>query len=233
MKKQITVSLFLLICTILADGFIVKAIATQKYSKDTAMPFSYLLSENYYVAAEPPDLSKVVLTVKDLPPGFEDMSDQAESFKKQLKDERKFKPESVFAFQKSDDKKFQLILGFTMKLATRIEQASFDSSITKEDFSQYFLKGLNERSQKEFTKINPLPLGEMIGEASAGWVTKGKIENLPVSIDIAIFRRQNLGAFLVTLYIDGDSPSITIADIARKFDSRIVQLMPPASTQPQ
>lgn len=228
MNKQITVSLFLLICTILADGFTLRAIATQKYSKDTAMPFPYLLSENYYVAAEPPALPKAALTLQDLPPGFIDISDRMEALKKQLGTN----VESIFAYQKGNDKPLQLLLGATIQLPTQSDRASFDDAIRQGGFAQEMLKSLN-KNEKELANLTPLPLTDNIGDVSRAWTTTGKIGDRPTSIDVAILRRGNLGAFLITFYVEGDSPSIAIADAAQKLDQRIVELVSPPLTQPQ
>ncbi|WP_449416830.1 hypothetical protein [Phormidium nigroviride] len=225
MKKQLTVLVCLLISAILTDGFTLRAIA------NSVNALNPIQSRN--IVAQGPDLSQAILTLQDLPPGFKDMSDQAESLKKQLNSEKNFKAESVFAFQKSDDQQFQLIVGFTMPMLSRIEQASFDSSIRQQDFAQEFLKGLNEGSQGEFSNITSSPMGENIGDASAKWVTKGQLNGIPMRLEMAVFRRGNLGAMLMILYLDGESPSIAIADAARRLDSRIVELSPVSPTQPQ
>lgn len=225
MKKQITISLFLVIAAILTDGFTLRAIASSVNALNPIQPRN--------IVAQSPDLSKAILTLQDLPSGFKDMSAEAESLKKQLNNEKEFKAESVFAFQKSDEKQFQLIVGFTMPMPTRIDQASFDTSIRQQDFAQEFLKGLNEGSKGDFANITPLPLGQNIGDASAGWMTKGQMNGIPMRFEMAVFRRGNLGAMLMILYLEGDSPSIAVADAARKLDSRIVELNPSPATQPQ
>lgn len=225
MKKQLTVSVFLLISAILTDGFTLRAIAS------SVNVFNPIQSRN--IVAQEPDLSQAILTLEDLPPGFKDMSGEADSLKKQLNNGTEIKAENVFAFQKSDDKQFQLIVGFTMPMLTRIDQASFDSLIRQQDFAQEFLKGLNEGSQGDFSNITSSPMGENIGDTSAKWVTKGQLNGIPMRLEMAVFRRGNLGAMLMILYLDGESPSIAIADAARKLDSRIVELTLVAPTQPQ
>lgn len=229
MKKQLTVSVCLVISAILTEGFTLGASANSVTALNQIQP----TIQPTNIAATTPDLPKAVLTLQDLPSGFKDMSGEAESLKKQLNNSNEVKAENVFAFQKSDDKQFQLIVGFTMPMLSRIEQASFDSSIRQQDFAQEFLKGLNEGSQGDFSNITSSPMGENIGDASAKWVTKGQLNGIPMRLEMAVFRRGNLGAMLMILYLDGESPSIAIADAARRLDSRIVELSPVSPTQPQ
>lgn len=229
MKKQLTVSVCLVISAILTDGFTLGASAYSLTVLNQIQP----TIQPTNIAATTPDLPKAVLTLQDLPSGFKDMSGEAESLKKQLNNSNEVKAENVFAFQKSDDKQFQLLVGFTMPMLSRIEQASFDSSIRQQDFAQEFLKGLNEGSQGDFSNITSSPMGENIGDASAKWVTKGQLNGIPMRLEMAVFRRGNLGAMLMILYLDGESPSIAIADAARRLDSRIVELSPVSPTQPQ
>lgn len=181
------------------------------------------------IAADPTISSKPTLTLQDLPSGF--VETDVESFKNQLNQDKQFKPETVFAYQKSDEKQFQLIVGFTIQIATKIDQVSFDNFLRNQDFAQAFIQGLNDKSKPQFSNPVPLALGENIGEISAGWLTKGQVESISMQVDMAIFRRGNLGAVLMTFYLDGDTPSINIADAARKLDSRIIELNPPTSTQ--
>lgn len=229
MKKQLTVSVCLVISAILTDGFTLKAsanlVTTLNQIQPTIQPTN--------IAAATPDLAKAVLTLQDLPPGFKNMSGEAESLKNELNNSNEVKAENVFAFQKNDDKQFQLLVGFTMPMLTRIEQASFDSSIRQQDFAQEFLKGLNEGSQGDFSNITSLPMGENIGDASAKWVTKGQLNGIPMRLEMVVFRRGNLGAMLMILYLDGESPSIAVVDAAKRLDSRIVELSPVSPTQPQ
>ncbi|HLO47096.1 MAG TPA: hypothetical protein VK211_01515 [Kamptonema sp.] len=224
MKKQITISLFLLISTILADSFTLSAIATPTIALSLTQPTN--------IAAEPPALSKVVLTLQDLPPGFIDISDRMEGLKKQFTEVSGLDAEGLFAFQKSDNKPIQLIIGFAMQLPTEIEQSSFDTSIREGVFAQEILKSLN-RTESQFSDLTSLPLADNIGDVSGGWKTTGNVRNRPTRIDAAIFRRGNLGAFLISFYVEGDSPSIAIADAARKLDNRMVELIQPPQNQPQ
>lgn len=173
------------------------------------------------------DLSNLVLTLQDLPPGFTEMSSGAAKFKNQLS-----KPASDFAYQKIDDKQFQLLIGFTMQLSDAIQQAGFDQAIREGTVAKAFFEGLNSNKESQFTNPTALTLPDNTGEVSAGWTTQGKIENIPMNVDCAIFRRGKIGAFMATIYLDGMKPTITISEAARKLDSRMMELKPDL-TKPQ
>lgn len=173
------------------------------------------------------DLPNLVLTLQDLPPGFIEMSSGAAKFKNQLS-----KPASDFAYQKIDDKQFQLLIGFTMQLSDAIQQAGFDQAIREGTVAKAFFEGLNSNKESQFTNPTALTLPDNTGEVSAGWTTQGKIENIPMNVDCAIFRRGKIGAFMATIYLDGMKPTITISEAARKLDSRMMELKPDL-TKPQ
>ena len=173
------------------------------------------------------DLSNLVLTLQDLPPGFTEVPSGAANFKNQLS-----KPASDFAYQKIDDKQFQLLIGFTMQLSDAIQQAGFDEAIREGTVAKAFSEGLNSNKELQFTNPTALTLPDNTGEVSAGWTTQGKIENIPMNVDCAIFRRGKIGAFMATIYLDGMKPTITISEAARKLDSRMMELKPDL-TKPQ
>src|SRR4028119_1199909 len=125
------------------------------------------------------DLSSLVLTLQDLPPGFTDMSsDYVASLKNRLGKGRDFKPGSVFAYQKMDSKllELQVLIGFTLQLSDRALQAAFDQAIAEGIFAKALSQGLNDDKEFQFTPPATLTLEDKIGEVSAGWGVKGKKE---------------------------------------------------------
>jgi hypothetical protein len=53
-----------------------------------------------------------------------------------------------------------------------------------------------------------------------------------MNVDMALFRRGQIGVVMATIYLEGAKPTITISEAGRKFDSRMMQLRPDL-TQPQ
>jgi hypothetical protein len=177
------------------------------------------------------DLSNLVLTLQDLPPGFVEMPPA--TLKRMGTGTADFKPASVFGYQKSDAQEFQILLGFTTQLPNAIDRAQFDAGVREEKVVQEFSKGLNS-SNKEFNFANatPLSLEDKIGDVSSGWRTQGKIRGLLINVELVLFRRGKIGSFVAIIYLDGTQPSMTMNSVARQLDKRIMELKPDL-TQPQ
>jgi len=228
MKKKVVLLVCLLISAAFGGGFCEVSIATK------AIDRSNILSADIPDPAA--DLSSLVLTLQDLPPGFTEMpSDYVASLRNKLSQGRNFKPGSIFAYQKIDRKLFelQLLIGFTVQLSEPTLQAAFDQAIGEGIFAKAFSQGLNDDKKLQFTPPVTLTLQDKIGEVSAGWRTQGKVENIiPMNVDLALFRRGQIGVVMATIYLDGAKPTITISEAGRKFDSRMIELKPDL-TQPQ
>jgi hypothetical protein len=227
MKKKFVLLVCLLISAALGGRFGEVSIATPGVDR------SKILSADLPTPA--PDLSSLVLTLQDLPPGFTEMpSDYVASFKNQLSQIPDFKPASIFAYQKIDSKllELQLLIGFTVQLSDPTLQATFDQASSEGIFAKAFSQGLNGNKESQFTPPATLTLQDKIGEVSAGWRSQGKVENIPVNVDLALFRRGQIGVVMATIYLDGTKPTITISEVGRKFDSRMMELRPDL-THPQ
>jgi len=227
MKKKVVLLVCLLISAGLGGGFCEVSIATK------AIDRSNILSADIPEPAA--DLSSLVLTLQDLPPGFTEMSsDYVASLRNQLSQGPDFKPASIFAYQKIDRKLFelQLLIGFTVQLPDPTQQATFDQAIGEGIVAKAFSQGLNSNKESPFTHPAALTLQDKIGEVSAGWRSQGKVENIPMNVDLALFRRGQIGVVMATIYLDGTKPTITISEAGRKFDSRMMELKPDL-TQPQ
>jgi hypothetical protein len=227
MKKKVVLLVCLLMSAAWGGGFCEVSIATK------AIDRSNILSADIPDPAA--DLSSLVLTLQDLPPGFTEMpSDYVASLRNKLSQGRDFKPGSIFAYQKIDSKllELQLLIGFTVQLSDPTVQAAFDQAIGEDIFAKAFSQGLNDDKELQFTPPATLTLQDKIGEVSAGWRSQGKVENIPMNVDLALFRRGQIGVVMATIYLDGTKPTITISEAGRKFDSRMMELKPDL-TQPQ
>jgi len=227
MKKKVVLLVCLLISAGLGGGFCEVSIATKSIDR------SNILSADIPDPAA--DLSSLVLTLQDLPPGFTEMpSDYVASLRNKLSQGPDFKAASIFAYQKIDSKllELQLLIGFTFQLPDPTLQAAFDRGIGEGIFAKAFTQGLNDEKELQFTPPATLTLQDKIGEVSAGWRSQGKVENIPMNVDLALFRRGQIGVVMATIYLDGTKPTITISEAGRKFDSRMMELKPDL-TQPQ
>jgi hypothetical protein len=227
MKKKVVLLVCLLISAALGGGFCEVSIATKAINR------SNILSAD--IPDPAPDLSSLVLTLQDLPPGFTEMpSDYVASLRNKLSQGPEFKAASIFAYQKIDSKllELQLLIGFTFQLSDPTLQAAFDQGMGEGIFAKAFTQGLNDDKELQFSPPATLTLQDKIGEVSAGWRSQGKVENIPMNVDLALFRRGQIGVVMATIYLDGTKPTITISEAGRKFDSRMMKLKP-YLTQPQ
>ncbi|MBW3585827.1 MAG: hypothetical protein KY448_08240 [Cyanobacteria bacterium 0813] len=217
----------LLISAALGGAFCEESIATKAIDRSN--------TQSADILTPAADLSNLVLTLQDLPPGFTEMSsDYVASFRNQLSQIPDFKPASIFAYQKIDRKLFelQLLIGFTVQLSDPTQQGTFDQAIREGIAAKAFSQGLNSNKESPFTHPAALSLQDKIGEVSAGWRSQGKIENIPMNVDGALFRRGQIGVLMATIYLDGTKPTITISEAGRNFHNRMMELKPDL-TQPK
>jgi hypothetical protein len=167
-------------------------------------------------------VSEAVLTLEDLPSGFEEISlDELGLAEEDLSGDE-FTVEAIFAFLEAEH--FEFVMGFTTLLLTRLDQAGFDVALDQPEFlMDSFVGGMGA---VEILEQNELELGDL-GDASAGLTLVADVEGIPMRMDMAVFRRDIVGAFIVVMYIDGDVPVLSIGEAANKLDARIVEVLPP------
>ena len=168
-----------------------------------------------------PDLSGVVLTLEDLPPGFEEIPPEELGFTAEALSSEEFTVESVFTFMQVEPLGF--IMGFTTLITSTVDQLSFDIALTQPEFLMEALisgmEPLDIQDQRE------LPGLAVYGDASAGLTLATDIGGIVMRMDLAVLRRDIVGAFLISMYIDRDTPTITIDEIASKMDGRIIEAL--------
>jgi len=169
-----------------------------------------------------PDISKAVLSLEDLPSGFEEISLDAFGLTKEDLSGDDFRIESIFTVMGTEP--FELVMVFTTLLPTRLDQAGFDVSLSQPDFlMESFVGGMGAidiLEQKELAQLND------IGDASAGVTVVADLEGIPMRMDMAVFRRDIVGAFVLVMYIDGDVPVLTVDEVTNKLDDRFVEVLP-------
>ena len=171
-----------------------------------------------------PDLSDAVLTLQDLPSGFEEMPLAELGMTEADLSQEDFAVESLFAFLEAEH--FEMVMGFTALLPTGVEQAGFNVVLRHPDVLLELMIGgmgaVDVLEQKE------LPDLDDIGDVSVGLTVAVDIEGIPMRIDVVVFRRDVVGAVVLVMYIDGDVPVVPVGDVARKLDNRIVEVLPPS-----
>ena len=167
-------------------------------------------------SALPPDLSGLVLTLNDLPPGFQVVSLEEFGLTREALSGDGLIVESVFAFMEYE--RFEFSMGFTTLLPTRVDQAAFDAELAEPDYLiEAFVVGLGATGVTEQSEIPGLD----IGDAAAGITVVAGLEGVPMRMDMLVFRDGTVGAFVVAMYLEGDTPLISIEEIARRLEARI------------
>lgn len=161
------------------------------------------------------DWSQLVIRAQDLPSGFQGMPpDQLNQLRRELSQED-FSVASVFAFMEPNN--FEMLLGITTPLQSPQKQREFEAILASPGSLQRLVtEGMGTT---QILQQTPLRL-ENIGEAVAGVNLKLNMEGVPANLDIVAFRRDTIGAFVFLLYLEGQTPKMPIANLARTLDNR-------------
>jgi hypothetical protein len=156
-----------------------------------------------------PDLSNVILQLSDLPFGFEPVEDFESP---EVPD---FKNVGNYAFAIPDP--LQLIVGSTF-LLDRSDRLQFDIAAKNPDMIRKFIGS----TVNEFKDVDLLHF-EDLGDTSGGFSGIVTYEGISLNLDFIMVRRDSLGIFLETLYLPGSSPPITIEELGRILDARMIE----------
>ncbi|HEY9295739.1 MAG TPA: hypothetical protein VIQ31_05090 [Phormidium sp.] len=186
--------------------------------------------------------NNAVLTAQDLPPGFKELPPEAaaqiqsqfEMLSTQLA-QAGMKPEKYFAFINPDT--LQIVVGFTGLIPNQPDQANFDSMLKQMQQPENQQRMINQIRESikasqgiKIVDYAIVPTVNNIGETASGMTVGIDMQGQILQIDLAAFRRSNVGAFTAIMYRKGDRPSVNLDAVARQLDTRIVQT--PSGTIP-
>lgn len=165
-----------------------------------------------------PDLSEVRITPFDLPRGFDPMPDAQLDQILSAMQGSDMEPSSAFGYITNDTaSRFQMLYGFISPLYTTFDQRAFDLGVSNPDLLVTMMaSALGNTSVSDNRPISGL---DDIGESRAGVTVAMSIEGVPMRMDMIMFRRGYIGAYVYTMYINGESPQITIQELATKLDA--------------
>jgi protein-disulfide isomerase len=177
-----------------------------------------------------PDLSQAVLTIDDLPKGFKAASDEFNIETGYVMDTFPYQVIGSFAFV--EDCQFEFIMGFTMHLPWRSQQVEFDQYAA--GFARIILESTGLfGGESDVKRPEDLTGLEDIGNAVTGATTTMSSNGIKLRMDIVIFRRGIVGAWIIVSYYEGAIPAASIDEIARKLDARIIDVVGSTSTPPE
>lgn len=164
-----------------------------------------------------PDISSAVLTLDDLPPGFEAFSPEELGMSMDDFSDETFQPEEVFIFINVQD--FQMVFGFNFLLSSKLDRVAFDAGVSNPETTiPAFVSGMGSESVQDEKLLEGL---EDIGEKQIGMTMVADLEGMPAQVDVVMFRRDIVGAMLMSMVFEGETPNITIHELGLKLDQRI------------
>ena len=172
-------------------------------------------------AASAQDLSGAVLTLDDLPDGFETIDPEEYGFSSEDLSEYGIEVDSSFAFLK--EAPFEVVAGFTSKLARAgFKRALFSVMLNQPELVLALLA--SRGGEEGESKPTELDIGDDIGNARTGVTGTFTVpEGTLMRIDLVIFQRDTAGAVVSVVYEDGSVPAVKADVAARTLDERIVE----------
>jgi hypothetical protein len=174
------------------------------------------------------DLSGVVLTLQDLPAGFEKVP-LAEIGLSEEELYETMEIENSFVFRISTPDYLETIKGFVTSLPARMRESNDEDRLSTQTniLVDSIASGYIGSSE---TEIEVLSVPDSIGDVVAGRTfitpleTPG-LEEYAVRTEIMVFQRNIATVILVVEYVDGFTPAITLTDTAQILDKRILEML--------
>jgi hypothetical protein len=164
-----------------------------------------------------PDISSAVLTLDDLPSGFEEYNLEEMGMSVDDFSDENFRPEEVFIFINPQD--FQMVFGFNFLLTERFDRAAFDLGMSQPELTLPAL--VNGMGSENIQNEKILEGMEDVGDVQIGMTMIANMEGMPAQVDILMFRRDVVGAMVMSMVLEGQSPNITLHELGRKLDQHI------------
>ena len=173
--------------------------------------------------ASAPDLTGAVLTLDDLPDGFEPIDPEAYGFSSEELGEYGIEVDSAFAFLKKAPP--EVVGGFT----TYLEPTSFKRVLFSVMLNQPELVLAMLASREGIagnTEPTELDIGDDVGTARTGITGTFTVpEGTSMRIDLVIFQRDTAGVVVSVVYVDGSVPAVSAGVVARTLDVRITETL--------
>jgi len=167
------------------------------------------------------DISSAVLTLEDLPPGFEEFSPQDLGMSLEDFSDEAFQPAEVFIF--INPQNFQMVFGFNFLLTKKIDRVAFDTGVSNPETTiPAIVSGMGSENIQDEQLLEGL---EDIGEKQIGMTMVSNTEGMSTQVDVMMFRRDVVGAMLMSMIMEGGTPNITIHELGLKLDQNIKETL--------
>jgi hypothetical protein len=172
------------------------------------------------VAPGQPDLSGVVLTVTDLPPGFQAASPETmTSIAAGFTQAPFFDVTSTSGFTMAHSEGPELIVTFGGTF-TEDNPLREDAPATQKPLYAVYMFIIGAGTQ-EITGDGQLNGQEGIGHEARGYFGLANLNNRPIRVDLVVFRRGRAGVYVFHLYPQGWTPATSVIKLAQLLDTRL------------
>jgi hypothetical protein len=129
----------------------------------------------------------------------------------------------IFTFFNEED--INVIMGWTIFINDRLERTAFD--IYLNNYAEEFLAEVVAETQGEIIEQSLLTGVNEIGEVSIGIQVVVNVEETPFDmvVDIVYFRRDILVPLIFNMYINGETPVISIHELGKIIDNKIIDAL--------
>lgn len=159
---------------------------------------------------------QALLRLEDLPDGFESVPPAEFG----LEEGQTFAEGITIgdAFAYIEPNRFEVIFGFTMALPQRLDQVGFDAGLER---PEVLIDGLVAgMGSTEYRDVEVLEGVDQIGDKSSGIGLVVVSDPIALQMDMLIFRKGALGAFLVLMYFEGEQPLTSVLGLAETMAGR-------------
>jgi len=165
-----------------------------------------------------PDISAAKISLSELPAGFEELSpDELGMNEASIGME----PEASFAFVNT--RHLQMIFGVDFFVVKQIDRVNLDITLNQPEIG---LKQMVSAIGTENVHDEKILTGlEDVGDVQVGMTMVADIEDIPMKVDMLVFRRGIVGAILVSMTMEGQDPNISLHDLGKLFDQHIQEAL--------
>jgi hypothetical protein len=132
-----------------------------------------------------------------------------------------FNAEEPFVFVNSTD--FQMIMGFKFFLNSSLDRLGFDIEINQpETIMSSFVEGIGAENVQDQEILAGF---EDIGNTRVAMTMIADLEGIPIRLDVLLFRRDTVGAMIMSMTFEGDSPNISLHELGSLLDQKFQEAL--------
>lgn len=112
-----------------------------------------------------------------------------------------------------------MVFGFNFLLLEKLDRASFDIGVSQPELTlPAFVGGMGSENVRDEKVLEGI---EDIGEVQIGMLMVTTMQEIPAQVDVIMFRRDKIGAMIMSMVLEGKTPNIAIHDLGLKLDEQV------------